>query len=141
MIETDILKALQTAGIEAIAATVTAPAEPLLIKVIDRILEPTPLRYFEFVHIPNNRQGDFFGDERTYQGVFRILLHWTIDDEGGYPPRMLLDKVANYFPKGKHLISGPADVQIYGEPDLGGTFPSGSELIFPLSLRYRCVSP
>lgn len=138
MIETDILRALQTASNAAIAATA---AEPLAIKPIGITLDPAPDRYFEYVHIPNNRIGDFIGNERTYQGIFRILLHWSIDSQGAYAPLTLLGLVANYFTKERHLISGTANVQIYGEPDFSGIIPSGAELIFPLSLRYRCVSP
>jgi hypothetical protein len=142
MIETDILTALQKGGIAAINTTVVAPAQPLPIKAIGRVLDkPDALRYFEFISIPNNRIGDYWGNERTYQGIFRILLHWTIDDQGAYPPLHLLDTVANYFTKETRFRSGEADVQIYGEPDLGGIITSNAELIYPLSLRYRDFRP
>lgn len=142
MIEQDILKALQTAGIAAIDATVIDPDAPLPIKAIARTLDPIPEKYFEFVNITNNSMGMYYGSERVYQGIFRILLHWQIEgDQGAYPPMTLLGKVADYFTKGRHLVSGSADVVIYDEPDAGSVITSGAELIYPLSMRYRCFRP
>lgn len=140
MIETDILKALQAAGIAAVAATGALP-----IMAIDRTFTPTTDapdgKYIEFVNIVNNRSGDYIDDSRIYQGIFRIILHWPIDDTGPYPAMTYLDQLASFFPKGKLLASGQAKVQIYEVPLASGSIVNGSELLFPLGLMYRCFSP
>lgn len=139
MIETDVLKALQTAAIAAVAAS-TIPTMP--IKAIDRTFVPANEapdgKYVEFVNIVNNRGGDYWDDSRVYQGTFRIILHWPVDDSGPYPPMMYLDQLATFFPKDKPLISGAAIVQIYDIPNASGSITNGSELLFPVSLSYRC---
>lgn len=137
MIETDVLQALQTAGIAAVAATGALP-----IKVIGRTFTPltdaTDGKYVEFVNIVNNRGGDYWDDSRVYQGTFRIILHWPIDDEGVYPPMTYLDQLAAFFPKGKMLASGQARVKIYDVPLASGLIVNGSEQLFPVGLPYRC---
>lgn len=139
MIETDVLTALQTAGIAAVAAS-AIPAMP--IKAIDRVFNPATDapdgKYVEFVNIVNNRGGDYWDDSRVYQGTFRIILHWPVDDAGAYPSRIYLDQLASFFPKGKTLASGAAIVQIYDVPNASGSITDGSELLLPVSLSYRC---
>lgn len=145
MIETDVLTALQTAGIAAIASLATAPAKPLPIQAINRTFTPTTDapdgKYFEFVQIVNNPIGQYWDDTQLYQGVFRIILHWPIDETGAYAPTLLRDQLANFFPKGKLFVSGQAGVRIYENPVASGSIVSGSELFFPLGLMYRCFKP
>ncbi len=139
MIETDVLKALQAGGIAAVAAS-AIPAMP--IKAIDRTFTPATDapngKYVELVNIVNNRGGDYWDDSRIYQGTFRIILHWPIDDAGPYPPMTYLDELASFFPKGKALVSGAATVRIYDVPQASGSIANDGELLYPLSLPYRC---
>lgn len=139
MIETDILTALQAAGLAAVAAS-AIPAMP--IKAIARTFTPAndapDGKYVEFVNINNNRGGDYWDDSRVYQGTFRIILHWPVDDAGAYPPLTYLDQLAAFFPKGKLLVSRQALVKFYDVPQASGLITSGSELLFPVGLAYRC---
>lgn len=146
MIEMDILKALQTKAIAAYAASplISAPyswpsSGDGRIKVIGRTFAiPADGRWIEFVNIPNNRGGDYWGDGRVYQGNFRIILHWMPDDAGAYVPGRILDAIAGQFSKIGRLVQGQASVEIYDVPQASGVIESGSELLFPVALPYRC---
>lgn len=143
MIEKLILEALQTAAIAAYdASSISAQSgwtKPTRIKVVSRtLLPPADGKYLEFINIPNDRNGDYWGDERIYQGNFRIILHWNIDDAGPYQPLIFVDEIASFFPKGKTFANGAAAVKIYGVPLASGPIENGSELLFPLALPYRC---
>lgn len=146
MIEMDILKALQTASIAAYAASplISAPyswptSGDGRIKVIGRtFITPNDGRWLEFFNIPNNRGGDYWGDGRVYQGNFRIILHWMPDETGAYVPGRILDDIAGQFSKSDRLTYGQATVEIYDVPQASGVIESGSELLFPVALPYRC---
>lgn len=144
MNETPILQALQTGGIAAYNASnihlLTGWTDKTRIKAIGRTLSPLPNdgRYVEFVNIPNNISGMFYGDERVYQGIFRIILHWDETDQGVYEPMQYLDEMAGYFEHGRILPAGALQVKFYGNPNASGMITSGSELLFPVGLSYRC---
>ncbi|HRQ13084.1 MAG TPA: phage tail terminator-like protein [Promineifilum sp.] len=138
MIEGDIVKALQTAVGAAVQASII-PAMP--IKAIGRTLpNPQPDRYVEIVHVPNNRQNEYWGSERTYQGSLRVIVHWPVNDEGVMPGSRFLDSIAAYFTKGRTLVSGSAKVVIYDVPDATGCLEAGGGLLFPLVIPYRCFA-
>lgn len=147
MIEENILRALQKGAMAAYdASTIIAGfagwSQTTRIKPVMRTLAiPDDGRYLEFVNIPNNRPSDYWGEERVYQGNFRIILHWNVDDSGPYGPTRLLDELGGFFSKEVPLVDGPASVQIYDNPSASGGVESGSELIFPLNLPYRCFRP
>ncbi len=137
MIEQDILKALQNAAIAAVATTDAG----FDIAAVGITLDPQPADYWQFVHIPNNRMGDYWGNERTYQGLFRVLLHRQIHQLGPYVDMRLIGMIADFFPKETRLNYGAANVQIYDVPDAGSLIIAKAELIYPLTLRYRCFRP
>lgn len=135
MIEKPILETLQKAAIAAIAAS-SIPA--MQIKPIG-ITGPTNGQAFvELTNIVNNRQGDYWDDSRIYQGIFRIILHWPNDNKGAYAAMTYRDELAAYFPKGRSLTAGSSQVKIYGYPDAGSVLEAGAELLYPLSIMYRC---
>lgn len=146
MIEKDILQALQTKAIAAYAQSplTSAPYSwPVLgtarIKTIGMTFNPpADGRWLEFVNIPNNRGGDFWGDDRCYQGNFRIILHWMPDQTGAYPPLIILDNIAGQYSKFERLVQGEATVEIYDVPQASGVLEHGSELLFPVAVPYRC---
>lgn len=133
MKEQEILQALQTGAIAAI----NGAGSPLPIKAIGRTLSPSPARYWEFVQIVNNMQNEYWGGERVYRGMFRLILHWQPDEAGAYPAMTIRDSVALLLPKGSILRQGSSAVQLYDHPDAGSAIESGAELLFPVSLPYR----
>lgn len=146
MEETAILQALQTGAIAAYAASDLAALDgwtndTRLKPVGITLTPPDDGRYVEFVHLPNNRSGDYWDDARVYQGNFRIILHWQKDEVGPYPPMTYLDQIGSYFKKARVLAAGGLIVKIYEIPSASGPIENGSELLFPVTLPYRCFRP
>lgn len=127
-----VLEALQKGVIAAVAASDTPD---LPVKYLGRNwVPPNDQKWLELVFIPNNRSGDFWGDEKNYRGLFRMILHWPNDDDGAYVPIRALKSIAGYFTKGLTL----QNVTIYETPDLSGVLEAGAENLYPASLRYQC---
>lgn len=126
----EILKVLQKAVMAAVTAS-TTPKLPVKYAGIS-FTPPNDNKWLELVMIPNNRS-DFWGDERNYQGMFRIILHWPNENAGAYGPIAVLASIASYFSKGLFL----QDVQICETPNLTGVLESGTETLYPASIRYQ----
>lgn len=135
MIEKPILEALQKATIAAVAAS-SLPT--MHIKPLGITGPGDGQAFVEMFNITNNRQDDYWDNSRVYQGIFRIVLHWPNDTKGAYPAMTYRDELAAFFPKGRTLAAGSAQVKIYGYPDASSAVEAGAELLYPLSLPYRC---
>ena len=131
MSERAILESLQ----KGVTAAVTASSTPTLpVKYLGRTFAPPANgKYLEIVHLPNNRFGDHWGDEKNHAGIFRIILHWPNDNTGAYAALDLLGSIAAYFTVGRLLQT----VQICAKPDLTGVVETGSEMLYPASIRYN----
>ena len=130
-----ILQAFQTAIPLAVAASI-APTLP--VKMLGRVFNiPDDQKYLEIVFIPNNRTGETWGSEKTYQGLVRLVLHWPINDEGVYDPMDVILSVGSYFTKTNTLRNGDLAVKLYEDPNFTGMVEPGSELLFPVSMPYR----
>lgn len=135
MHDIDILQTLQTAAIAAVAAS-TMPLLP--IKAVGRTFTPpSDQKYLELIYIPNHRNGDFYGNEKNYQGLFRLILHWKNDDKGAYGPLAVLASIASYFSKDQML----GQVQITENPNLTGVLEEPSETLYPCSIRFVSFRP
>lgn len=137
MIEEQIKLALQTAARVAIGTDYP-------IQALGRTLKPEQKsngKWIEFVQIVNNPPGMAWDDSKLYQGIFRIMLHWPLNDEGDYEPARYLDALSTFFKNGTLLREGDVTVKIYQNPDAGSAIPASGEQIFPLSLSYRCFDP
>lgn len=130
MIEREILEAMQGAAIAAVAASITSEMPIKFIAVGMDI--PNDQKYLEVVYIANNDTGAYWGDEKNYRGMFRLILHWPNDGAGAYEPLDVLASICAYFTKGLYL--GP--VKITEPPDLSGVLEQGTETLYPSSLRY-----
>lgn len=131
MDEEAILRALQ-GGVTAAVAASTTPDLPVSYVNV-RFDKPLDGKWLELVWLPNNIQGDLWGDEKNYRGILRLILHWPNDGDGVYRPLVLLGSIADYFPNGR-LLSG---VQIVGRVDLTGVIMDDHEMLLPVSLRYQ----
>lgn len=130
MKEREILQTLQQAVTAAVAVSVV-PGFP--VKYIGRSwVVPDDQKWLELVFIPSSGN-DFWGDERNYRGIFRLILHWPNDDRGAYGPMDVLTSIAGYFTKGLFLQK----VQIYETPALTGVLENGAEMLYPATLRYQ----
>lgn len=127
-----ILRALQKATIAAVAASST-PTLP--IKGVSNGFEaPNDQKYLECVFITNNVENEHWGDEKTYQGMFRMILHWPNDGEGPYIPMNALASICSYFSKGEPL----GDVRLTTSPNMLSPLEAGKENLYPASVRYSC---
>lgn len=135
--EPDILSALQQAVTAAVAAsdTPTLPVKYLLVGAAGgaAFTPPADQKWLELVWLPNNRQGDFLGDEKNHRGILRLVLHWPNDGGGVYAPTQALASICDYFTNGR-VLSG---VQVYATPDPTGFIEQGNEVLFPVSILYQ----
>lgn len=131
MHEADIIGVLQRATTAAVAAS-TSPALPVAYLDVT-FTKPDNGKWLEIVWIPNNRNGDFWGSEKNYRGIYRLILHWPKNGAGVYAPLALLGSIADYFSKDRVLTG----VQIYEIPDFTGSVPMDHEVLFPVSMRYQ----
>ena len=131
MNEPDIIRALQR-GVTAAVAASTAPTLPVKYLEVP-FTEPNDGKWLEIVWIPNNRNSDFWGDEKNYQGLLRLVLHWPNSGGGVYTPLGVIGSIADYFHKGR-MLSG---VQIYEAADFTGSIANGDEILYPVSIRYQ----
>lgn len=133
-IERKILQALQTATIDARNASIVST---LPIKMIGRTFEiPDDNRYLEVIHIPNNSLNSYWGNEKTYRGLFRLILHWGIDDEGAYAAMNAIGSISSFFTKDKLFEKDGISVRIYEKPDLTSVIEQPPELLYPVTIRY-----
>lgn len=139
-IEKAILEALQKGVIAAVAAsTLSATA----VKYVGRnFTKPSDGKWLEIVHIPNNITGEFWGSEKTHQGLLRLILHWPMIDRGAYDPLTLVETIAGYFTKGLSLTDtgNTVRVRITDVPNLLSVLEEPPEMLFPISIRYQFFS-
>ena len=92
-------------------------------------------KYVEVVFIPNNPEDRYWSDgKQVYRGIFRIILHWPNDGAGPFEPMDIIGAIGGYFTK--TLL---ADfVKITSRPKLMPILEQGSELLYPIGIRYSC---
>ena len=133
MDEVDIIRALQQGVTAAVAASDDATLPVSYLDVAFNV--PADQKYLEIVHVPNNRQGDFWGSAKRYRGILRLVLHWPKNAGGLYSPLTLLGSIGDYFYKGR-VLSG---VEIYEIPDYTGAVREGGETLYPISIWYQSL--
>lgn len=139
MIEKEILQALQERVTAAVAGVPSIDLPANAVKYLGRTFTiPNNHKWLEIVHIPNNIDDEFWGTEKTYRGIFRLILHWPLNDEGFYPPLTLLASIVAYFEKGTLLQNGSSIVRITDKPNLTGMLEEPPQALFPVSIQYTC---
>lgn len=132
MSEVEILQAFQSAVRDNAVPNSIMPN--LAVKYIGRVFTPpNDQKFLELIWIPNNRNGDFLGAEKNYQGLFRMVLHWPNDNLGAYQPMRVIESIGSYFTKD---ALAPA-IQIYETPDFRGPLEMQHETLYPSQLRYQ----
>lgn len=130
----EILQAIQN-GVKI--AVSQSDMSSLPIKFVDVILNPQPEKYLEVVFIPNNPGSGTWGDDRTYMGFFRLILHWPKSSQGAYEPLTLIDRIGSYFTKDRR----PGGLQISDVPDCTGSIDGGADLLYAVTIRYTHFVP
>lgn len=134
-VEASIKKSLATATINAVNAITVPTLLPIKFPLLT-FKVPDDNRYVEYVHIRNNIDNEFWGSEKTYRGIVRLLVHWSIDDQGDMPALRYCDLLAEQFPKGSQFENGGVIVKLFENPDLGSLVEAAPDAFFPLTLQY-----
>jgi len=130
MDDSAIISTLQKAVTAAVAASGT-PSLPVMYLDV-AFTKPNDQKWLEIVWLPNNRRGDFWGNEKRYQGILRLVLHWPNTMTGVYSPLGVLSSIVEYFDKNRIL----SDVKVYDIPDFTGVLREGDERLYPCSIYY-----
>ena len=131
MIEKEILQALQSATISAVA-TSTLPTLP--IAFIDVAFDPpNDGKYLELVHISNSPPDPTWGVEEHHRGIFRFILHWPNNGGGAYTPLILLASICSAFSKNQRIAGL---VTVLNKPKALSKIPNGQENLYPASMEY-----
>lgn len=130
MNERDIIETLQKA---LMAAMFESVMPDLPVKYFGRNWEiPNDQKWIEPLVIPGETV-ETWGAEKTYRGLFRLILHWPKDDAGVYEPLAILGSVAGYFTKDRPL----QNLRIYETATLAGMIDGGAEALYPANMRYH----
>lgn len=130
MNDRDILQVLQQATTAAVAAS-SLPTLP--IKFLGRNFSiPDDQKWIEPIVIPSGAV-EFWGTERNYTGLFRLVLHWPKDDAGAYGPLDVLASVADYFSKARRL----QNLEICATAAFAGVIDGGADLLYPANMRFQ----
>lgn len=99
---------------------------------------PTDGKWFEIVRIVNNSTNEFWGNERTFRGIVRVILHWPIVDSGEIAPTKVLETVAANVKKGTEFVREETRIQITDHPMIDEPIvESNGRAIMVLTLQYR----
>lgn len=129
-IEREVIDTLQVAAAEAV---VNSSVPGLPIAFIDVNFDPPENgKYLELVHVPNNGENETWGEEKTYRGMFRLILHWPKDGGGTLAPMDILASISAYFTKDRELGA----LRITNPPNFTGKLDMESEILYLSSLRY-----
>lgn len=149
MIEVDVIQGMIGRGVSVIENHADPRIKALPIKVPGRTFNPpNDSRYFELILIQNNGllstprlwvgSDPTWGDDKTFKGILRIILHWNLDDTGIYEQARILATLAQSFKKGTNIFNGEAVLQIFNHPSLTDVIETSTELLFPLTIPYQC---
>lgn len=138
MTEKKILQALQKAVIDAVTAVNNTNLPSSAVKYMGRDFKiPNNGKWLEVINIPNNIQGDYWDDSKTYRGIFRLILYWSMNDKGIYEPLDLLTQIHDHFTKGTKFYNSGVTVRITENPNLLNIDEIAPQLIFYTSIRYN----
>lgn len=134
MIESKIIKCLQTKALEVI--------DDKNVKCLNiNFNPPVDKKWWEVVYIPNNVEDEFWADEnKTYRGIFRLILHWPQKSQGVYKPLEEVERVAKGFPKNLELFSEDNSVKVIitDTPDVTNILEDRPQFMIGLTIKYTC---
>ena len=134
MTESKIIKTLQAKALEVI--------DDKNVKCVNiNFNPPVDKKWWEIIYIPNNPENEFWsGQDKTYRGLFRLLLHWPQKSQGIYKPMEEVERVANGFPKDLELFSDDNSVKIIvtDTPNVTNIVEDRPQLLIGLTIKYTC---
>lgn len=97
---------------------------------------PKDGKWWEIVILPYDMSNEFLGNEQTYKGIMRLILHWRQDNAGIYKPLEEADLMLRGFQKGCSFEG----VRIISNPRIDTTIEEQAELLIPLTIEYLCFN-
>jgi len=133
MIDREIMESINVAVITAIGLCDTVTADfPVKFPSIT-FVPPDDQKYLEVVHIPNNSSAPtYWGSERNYAGLVRLVLHWPNENAGAYGPMDVAKSIAAYFQKGRSFTY----FKVTDEANFMGILENGTEVLYTYGFRY-----
>ena len=106
---------------------------------VSNFLAPTNGKWFECVFIPNNGRDEYWGDGKTYKGMFRLVLHWPMHNQGILDAMDKCKEMADLIPKGSQFtdVGNNVTVTITDHPDYSDILEDENELLVGLTFYYR----
>lgn len=137
MLDLEIIKTLQTQLIKAVAESIM-PDLPVkyVMTVFDPSVQAPEGKWLEVLFVPNNVPNEFWGEEKTYIGLFRLILHWPVDGSGAYESIGVINSISKGFSKGTILEGEEIIVRIIENPNLQNVLEQAPDSLLPLSIRY-----
>lgn len=134
MIESKIIEALQKRAIEVVN-------DKKYIKCLNvNYNPPSDKRWWEVLYFPANYENEYWGEGKSYRGIFRLILHWPQKNQGIYKPMEEVERVAEGFAKGTQLTDSTetAKVLITDNPNVTSIIEEESGLLIGLTIKYLC---
>lgn len=137
MLDEIILEALQTQVAVAVAGSImpTLPVKYMM-TVFDPSTQSIDGKWLEVIFIPNNITDEFWGEEKTYRGIFKLLLHWPMNGGGAKAPLQVINSVSKGFKKGTQIENQGLRVRLTDHPNLTNALEQPPESLFPVSIKY-----
>lgn len=131
MIETDVLRAIIGAAIEAVGQRypIKAPGR--------KFTPPNGGKYVELIVIQDNNGNETWGNEKLFTGDIRVILHWPMNDEGIYAPIEELGIVSASLFKGRLVWQGRAKLLLSDNPRITDAIEGDGDMLYPLIVPYR----
>lgn len=101
---------------------------------------PNKGNWWEIVYLPNDIENEFWGKEKTFRGVLRLILHCEQKNEGIYKPLGEVENMMEVFFKGCvfYDVEKNVKVQIVENPRMNDIIEEPPSLLIPLTIRYQC---
>lgn len=131
MIDVDIMRGM-------FGAAIVASGQTYPIKIPGRTFNPpNDQKYIELINIKNDTQSRTWGNEQSFSGTFRFVLHWPAVDDGPYPPSQILLDIKTQMHKGRIIRHGAAQIKIFDHGSIQDAIEDGAEILYPLSVPYQ----
>jgi hypothetical protein len=133
-IEVDIFNGLMRAVNERLGNGLTDTVE---ISYPNIEYEPIYLgKWIEVLYFPNDTISKTWGNEKFFQGILRLNLHWPADD-GAENPMITAAEVLSFFPKGSDIFEGEAVIRIYDHGSISTFFQTGQSAVYSITIMFR----
>lgn len=131
MIETDVLRGIIGAAIEAVGNRYP-------IKAPGRVFtKPDNGKFVELVVIQDNNADPNWGDEQRFSGDIRVILHWPNDNAGIYTPIEELALIKAPLFKGRRIWQGNAKLLLTSNPQITDGIEGLDDVLYPLIVTYE----